>query len=55
MNWMEFFAMKGYAWYVWGSYGVAIAVLTIEVLLVLHKRKATIQQLCLERDAELDS
>ena len=32
MNWMEFFAMKGYAWYVWGSYGVAIAVLTIEVL-----------------------
>jgi len=33
----EFLAMGGYAWYVWGSYGVTFAFLVIEVLL-LRKR-----------------
>ena len=33
----EFFAMGGYAWYVWGSYGVTLACLVIEVVL-LRKR-----------------
>jgi heme exporter protein D len=33
----EFLAMGGYAWYVWGSYGVTLAFLVIEVLL-LRKR-----------------
>jgi heme exporter protein D len=41
MNWLEFFAMKGYAWYVWGSYGVALLVFVIEVILVRHKKKIT--------------
>ena len=45
MNWMEFFAMKGYAWYVWGSYGVVLAGIAIEILLVLKKRKIALQQL----------
>lgn len=45
MNWLDFFAMKGYAWYVWGSYGVALLVLVIEVILVRHRRKITLQQL----------
>jgi heme exporter protein D len=33
----EFLSMGGYAWYVWGSYGVTFACLAIEVLL-LRKR-----------------
>lgn len=52
MNWMEFFAMKGYALYVWGSYGVALLVLAVEIILVRHKRTITLKQLRLMRDAE---
>jgi heme exporter protein D len=33
----EFFAMGGYGFYVWGSYGVTFALLAIEIL-VLRKR-----------------
>jgi heme exporter protein D len=52
MSWLEFFAMKGYAWYVWGSYGVSLMVLVVEVVLVRHRKKITLQQLRLMRDAE---
>jgi heme exporter protein D len=52
MNWTEFFAMKGYALYVWGSYGIVLLVLMVEIILVRHKRKITLQQLRLIRDAE---
>lgn len=52
MNWLEFFAMKGYAWYVWGSYGVVLLVLVVEVILVRHRRIITLKQLRLMRDAE---
>ena len=45
MNWPEFFAMKGYAWYVWGSYGVVMLVLMVEIILVRHRRKMALQQL----------
>jgi len=54
MHWSsmsDFFAMKGYALYVWGSYGVALLVFIVEILLVRHKRKITLQQLRLMRDA----
>jgi heme exporter protein D len=51
MNWSEFFAMNGYALYVWGSYGMALFVFIIEILLVRHKRKITLKQLRLMRDA----
>ena len=34
----DFFAMGGYAFYVWGAYGVTAAALVIEVFL-LRKRK----------------
>ena len=37
----EFFAMGGYALYVWGSYGVTLAVIVAEVVL-LHLRKRNI-------------
>jgi len=52
MNWGEFFAMKGYGFYVWGSYGVALLIFIIEIALVRHKRTITLQQLRLLRDAE---
>ena len=45
MNWGSagnFFAMGGYAFYVWGSYGVTALFLLVEiVLLVLRKRTIT--------------
>jgi heme exporter protein D len=33
----EFFHMGGYAWYVWGSYGVTFACLALEIILLLRK------------------
>jgi heme exporter protein D len=35
----EFFAMGGYAWYVWGSYGVTAACLAIEVFLLTRRSR----------------
>jgi heme exporter protein D len=37
----EFFAMGGYAFYVWSSYGVTFALLAIEVYLVLKRKRET--------------
>ena len=51
MNWAEFFAMKGYAFYVWGSYGMALLIFIIEIFLVRNKRKITLHQLRMMRDA----
>ena len=33
-----FFAMGGYAWYVWMSYGAAAAAVIVEIL-ALHRRR----------------
>ena len=35
----EFFAMGGYAWYVWGSYGVTFALLLVEIVLLRNRSK----------------
>jgi heme exporter protein D len=35
----EFFNMGGYAWYVWGSYGVTFACLAIEMVLLLKRSR----------------
>jgi heme exporter protein D len=41
-SWSDFFRMGGYALYVWGSYGVTLALLAAEiVLLILRRRKVT--------------
>lgn len=37
----EFFAMGGYAFYVWGSYGVTFALLAVEVVLLLKRKRET--------------
>jgi heme exporter protein D len=33
----EFFYMGGYAWYVWGSYGVTFLCLAIEIIVLLKR------------------
>ncbi len=48
----EFFAMGGYALYVWCSFGVGILVLLIEPISIRMRRKAIIQRLQQERLAE---
>jgi heme exporter protein D len=35
----EFLSMGGYAFYVWGSYGVAFAALALEVALLVRRAK----------------
>jgi len=37
----EFFAMGGYGFYVWGSYGVTFALLAIEVVLLMKRKRET--------------
>ena len=53
MNRAEFFAMNGYAFYVWGSYGVAFLVFLVEIMLVRNRRKKALRDLRLMRD-EMD-
>jgi heme exporter protein D len=47
MNWAsagEFFAMGGYAFYVWGSFLVTAACLAAEMLLLRARRKQALQR-----------
>jgi heme exporter protein D len=37
----EFLAMGGYAWYVWGSYGVTFLCLLIEIVVLLKRETKT--------------
>ena len=39
MNWSKFFHMGGYAFYVWGSYGVTFVLLGAEVLMLLKRKR----------------
>jgi len=45
MNWGEFFAMGGYAFYVWGSYALAAIVLAANVILPWRARYTLTQRL----------
>ncbi len=35
----EFFAMGGYGFYVWGSYGVTFVLLAVEVMLLMKRKR----------------
>jgi heme exporter protein CcmD len=37
----EFFAMGGYAFFVWGAYGVTFALLAFEVFLLMKRKRET--------------
>jgi heme exporter protein D len=39
MNWAKFFNMGGYAFYVWGSFGVALLSMGVEVLLLRRRKR----------------
>ena len=41
----EFFAMGGYAEYVWGSYGVTALFMVMEVILLMRRRRTILQRL----------
>ncbi len=41
----DFFAMGGYALYVWGSFGVAAILMTAELLIVGARRRAALVEL----------
>lgn len=36
-GWSEFWAMGGYGFYVWGSYGVALACLALEIVFLRRR------------------
>jgi heme exporter protein D len=46
-SWTDFFAMGGYAFYVWGSYGLALLLMVGEVVLVRNRRRTLLQRLSL--------
>jgi heme exporter protein D len=41
----EFFAMGGYALYVWGSFGVTALLMVVEPIMVRQRRKAAISRI----------
>jgi heme exporter protein D len=48
MNWNsagEFFAMGGYAFYVWGSYLVTAALMAAEIVLLAMRRRSVLRNL----------
>ena len=48
----EFFAMGGYALYVWGSVGVTLLALALEPVLIRKRRNDVLRSLRRERLAE---
>ena len=43
-SWSDFFAMGGYALYVWGSYAAFAAVIAAEVALLVVRRRNIVKQ-----------
>lgn len=44
-SWSDFFAMGGYALYVWGSYGVTLGLIVVEIVLLIMRRRSLLGQL----------
>jgi heme exporter protein D len=48
MNWEsvgQFFSMGGRAWFVWGSYGVTVLAIAIEIGLLRARRRRAVEEL----------
>jgi len=41
----EFFAMGGYAFYVWGSFGVTAVLMVLEVVLLRQRKRQLVRRL----------
>ena len=57
MNWRDasdFFAMGGYALYVWGAYGVMLALMILEPVLAWQRHRAAKAAVADEDDDALD-
>ncbi|MBT0963103.1 heme exporter protein CcmD [Denitromonas iodatirespirans] len=44
-SWSDFWSMGGAAFFVWGSYGVTFALIALELVLVLRRRKQVVHRL----------
>jgi len=44
-SWSDFFAMGGYALYVWGSYAVTAGLIVMEIILLRNRNRAALEQL----------
>jgi heme exporter protein D len=40
----DFFAMGGYAFYVWGAYGIAALAVVVEIFALRGRRKAALEE-----------
>jgi heme exporter protein D len=43
-SWSEFFAMGGYAFFVWTSYGIALVVILLNIVMPMIQRKKVISR-----------
>jgi len=43
-SWSDFLAMGGYALYVWGSYAVTAGLITVEVIMLLVRRRNAVKR-----------
>ena len=50
-SWSDFFTMGGYALYVWGSYGVTLALLVTEIILLMLRKRNIFKHLVRIRGA----
>ncbi len=48
----DFFAMGGYAWYVWMSYGAAAAAVIVEILALRLRRRHAFDTARMAQDAD---
>ena len=44
-SWHDFFAMGGYAFYVWGSYSVTLGLIVVELILLVRRRRGILARL----------
>ncbi len=44
-SWTEFWQMGGAGFFVWGSYGLTFALIALELVLVLQRRKQVVKRL----------
>ena len=48
----EFLAMGGYAFYVWGAYGITAVIIAVEVIAVRARRRAALEEARLDSPEE---
>lgn len=51
-SWSDFFAMGGYAFYVWGSYAVTAVLMIAEVIFVMRRHRDVLMRLARTVSAE---